>query len=259
MPVELFTDGIEPDDQEAVIWRFMHLWKFCNLMRTRELYFCRADLFDDETEGLPPEEYIPLLRPAPVDAADLDNTIGSIAQFREAFFLNCWYLVSEETIGTLRMWEKYGEVAVCSGYGLLKSALDSITGPGQPHLGLVRYGGRHHPTRWNVQRFITTKQQKYQHEQEVRAALWFPERSTITGVNRHFDKNNCPHRRPLTPPSAPEGERRRVDLQSLITGIVVSPSAPDALLSEVEWLTRQTGHSIPIRRSELAQYRFLLP
>jgi hypothetical protein len=30
--------------------------KFRDLMTMAELYFCRADLFPDEREGLPPEE-----------------------------------------------------------------------------------------------------------------------------------------------------------------------------------------------------------
>jgi hypothetical protein len=258
MSVETFTDGLEPESPEAVVWRFMEFWKLDDLMRTSTLYFCRADLFDDESEGLPPEQYIPLLVPAPVDALGVDDAIGSLAQFREAFFINCWYLFCDETLATVRMWKKCGEVAVCSRYSLLKSALDSLdSSSGRPHLGRVRYGWKH-LTGWNAQRFITTKQAKYQDEEEVRALLWLPEQSTITGVNRHFDKDNKPHRRPLTPSSAPTCQRRKVDLQALITGIVVSPLAPDPLRSEVESLNQQTGHSIPVRPSQLAQYRHLL-
>jgi hypothetical protein len=44
--VERFTDGLEPDP-EADIWRFMEIWKFQDLMTKSELYFCRADRFDD--------------------------------------------------------------------------------------------------------------------------------------------------------------------------------------------------------------------
>jgi hypothetical protein len=56
MPVELFTDALEPSDKDAVIWRFMELWKFARLLETGRLYFCRADLFEDDEEGLPPDE-----------------------------------------------------------------------------------------------------------------------------------------------------------------------------------------------------------
>jgi hypothetical protein len=59
MAVEAYPDQLEPENQDAVIWRFMDMKKFRDLVATGELYFCRADLFDDEREGLPPEETCP--------------------------------------------------------------------------------------------------------------------------------------------------------------------------------------------------------
>lgn len=253
MPVELFTDGIEPDDPDAAICRFMSIEKLKDLMETGELYFRRADLFDDEAEGLPPDEYIPMLGLDPADTLGVNHEIGSIAQFREAFFINCWYLLVEET---LAMWNRYGPVSVCSRYSLLKAALASCAG--RPHLGLVRYGSAH-LTGWNTQRFITTKRLHYRDEREVRALLWLPEQSTLTGVNRHFDANNIPHRRPLTPPRAPECQRRKVDLQALIIGIVVSPLAPDSLSSEIQSLIAGSGYCFQVRHSALTPYAHLLP
>lgn len=55
MPVEMFPDGLEPPDPDAVIWRFMDLWKFERLLNDGALYFRRADLFLDQYEGLLPE------------------------------------------------------------------------------------------------------------------------------------------------------------------------------------------------------------
>ena len=95
MSVELFTDGIEPDPG-AVIWRFLHCWKFEDLIRNSRLYFRRADLLDDDSEGLPPPEYRHVLGLHPLDIRErreLDHSIGSIAQFRESFFINCWHSV----------------------------------------------------------------------------------------------------------------------------------------------------------------------
>ena len=252
----MFTDGLEPEDQQTIIWRYMEFWKFKDLVTTQELYFCRADLFEDESEGLPPEEYLPILGLDPLlHAQELNQNIGSIAQFREGFFINCWYLFIEETA---KMWNEYGKdgVAVCSQYSLLKAALDSCAG--RPHLGLVRYGSKH-LTGWNTMRFITTKKEQYKHEQEVRALLWIPDE--YAGINRHFDENNKAYPRPLTaaPKRVPEFQRCKIDLQSLITGVVVSPYASDSILSEVEQLQRESGHSIQVMPSELMQYRHLLP
>lgn len=71
----------------------------------------------------------------------------------------------------------------------------------------------------NIFRYITTKRSKYAHEQEVRAFLWIPD--PHAGINRHFDAENRVHPLPLTPPPpyVLKGQRRKVDLEALVTGI----------------------------------------
>jgi hypothetical protein len=257
--VEAYTDQLEPEDQDAVIWRFMEMWKFRDMMVNGELYFSRADRFNDESEGLPPEEYLPILGLNPLDLRDrqeLDHSIGSAAQFREAFYISCWHLLRDETC---KMWEEYGEdgVAICSRYRLLKFALDAIGD--RAFLGLVRYGSKH-LTGWNLFRFITTKQLKYAEEREVRALLWIMD--PLAGINRHFDSENRAHSRPLTSPPPDrvlDAHRRRVDLQTLVTGIVVTPWASSTTFDEINQLVRNNGYAIPVHPSELTRYRELLP
>jgi len=258
MKVERYPDQLEPDKQDAAIWRFMNITKFRDLMTSRELYFCRADLFFDQSEGLPPEGYHPFPGLNPLDLHDkhkLDDSIGSIAQFREAFYVNCWHLFKEETCG---MWERYGQdgVAICSRYGLLKSALDAMTD--RAYLGQVRYGSQD-MTGWNLLRFIFTKRGEYADEQEVRALLWIMD--PHAGINRHIDGDNGVHPRPLTP--SPErvldGHRRQVNLQALLTGIVVTPWASSTTFEEIAQIVRNNGHAIPVEPSSLTRYRDLLP
>ena len=63
MPVQLFTDGIEPADPDVPVWRFLDIERLKDLFMTGELYFNRADRFpQDDQEGLAPEDYIPILR-----------------------------------------------------------------------------------------------------------------------------------------------------------------------------------------------------
>jgi hypothetical protein len=121
--LESYPDQLEPQNQDVVIWRFMNMRKFRDLITPGELYFCRADLFaNDEREGLAPEEYLATLGLNPFDINErrqLLNTIGSDAQFREAFYINCWHLLREETS---KMWKVYGTegVAICSRYGSIE-------------------------------------------------------------------------------------------------------------------------------------------
>lgn len=258
MAVESYPDQLEPDNTDVAIWRFMNMKKFRDLMITRELYFCRADLFSDQSEGLPPEGYHPFPNLNPLDLRDrhkLDDSIGCVAQFREAFYVNCWHLFRQETC---KMWEKYGEdgVAICSRYGLLKSALDAMVE--RACLGLVRYGPQG-MTGWNLFRFIFTKRVEYADEQEVRALLWIID--PHAGINRHIDVENRTHPRPLTPPPdrVLEGQRRKVDLQALVTGLVVTPWASSTTFDGIVQTVRNCGHIIPVMPSALTRYRELLP
>jgi hypothetical protein len=115
---EPYVDQLEPENQDAVIWRFMNLEKFRNLMVSGDLYFCRADLFreNDDREGLPPQEFLMSWGLNPLDLRErqeLINSIGSAAEFRETFYISCWHLFREETC---EMWDKYGKdgLAICS-------------------------------------------------------------------------------------------------------------------------------------------------
>lgn len=51
-PLEYFDK--EPSD-DAVIWRYLTMFKFRDLMANEELYFRRPDGFDDKAEGIPSE------------------------------------------------------------------------------------------------------------------------------------------------------------------------------------------------------------
>lgn len=261
MGLEAYPGQLEPNNQDVEIWRFMIMEKFRDLMTTSELYFSRADRFkNDEREGLPPEEHLPSLGLNPLDIKErreLLNHIGSHAQFRESFYISCWHLFREETC---KMWKEYGDqgVAICSHYRRLKTQMATMTD--RAYIGLVRYGSDHLRGKpWNLFRFITTKRLEYAGEQEVRAFLWIMD--PHAGINRHIDADNRFHPLPLTPPPSHvlDGHRRRVDLQALLTEIVVSPWASTATLDEVKQLVSAASYSIPVQQSALARYAALLP
>lgn len=252
MPVVHYYSQKEPV-ADAVIWRFMDLRKFRDLMASEELYFRRADLFDDETEGLPPEQYVQrVLGLDPWDIHDrtkLNDHLGSLAQRREMHYITCWHLYRNET---LAMWEGYGHdgVAIVSQYHLLKAALGGLID--ETHLGLIQYGASHLTNRFNAMEFITTTQLKYEPECEVRAILTCS--NPLDGGNRHIDLNNIPHPRPLPMnprhPWVPECKRRRIVLKELVQSVVISPWAEADNVEEIELWNKLKGFSAP-RHSEL--------
>jgi len=253
MPIVPYINRVEPSD-EAMIWRFIDLRKFRDLMANEELYFRRADLFPDKSEGLPPEQYaMQVLGLDPYDINDrvrLNNHLGSLAQNRESYYISCWQLHSQET---LDMWDQYGDdgVAVCSRYGLLKSAMDGLLDEG--HAGLVRYGTAHLANTFNALEFITTKQLQYSGEREVRA--WVTAIDPLAGGNRHIDFNGFPHPHPLdvNPRHAwvPECKRRRINLRSLLTDVVISPWAKEDAVDEIKLWVKLKGFPDVAKPSEL--------
>ena len=219
MPVLPYYSQKEPPP-ESVIWRFLDLRKFRDLMANQELYFRRSDLFDDKSEGLPPEQYVRrVLQLDTYDIKDevaLNHHLGSLAQTREMYFISCWYRFQKED---LAIWEQYGAdgVAVTSTYGVLKECLASL--PDDTHIGLIQYGTAHLTNRFNAMEFITTKQVKYEAECEVRAIL--TSTNPLESGDRHRDLNNFPHRVPLAlnPRHSwvHDCKRRRISLRNLGT------------------------------------------
>lgn len=258
MPVAPFVDDPEPKDATSAIWRYVEFWKLKDLVQTGQLYLRRADRLDDEHEGLPPFEYERILNLSRYELNDIrerNHDIGSLAQFRQSFYVNCWHLDIGETA---TMWARYSKdgVAIVSRYDLLKQVLDPL--PDKVMVGLIRYGSAH-LAGWNVIRFVTTKRKKYSLEREVRAMIWLTD--TGDGMNRHFDLANRAHDQPIYDPPAtlPEGIRRAIDVPSLIAEVVASPFAPAGRLGEVKALLADAGIAAAVRPSSLTRYSSLLP
>jgi hypothetical protein len=179
MPLEPYFESVEPETEDAPIWRFMRYERFCIMMETQRLYFCRSDLFDDDQEGLPPMDYIREVCSLLGPGHDADYTLQTLKEDRKGYFVLCWNLFQMETA---ELWETYGPggVAICSRYSSLKFLLGSSAD--RAYLGRVWYSAR--PKRNNTLHFIATKRPEYKTDQEVRAFIWRPEMS---------DRNPYPH------------------------------------------------------------------
>lgn len=258
MPVEPFIDIPEPQDPKSFICQYVEFWKLEDLVKTGQLYFRRADMLGDEHEGLPPSEYERVLNLSKFEFNDIrerDYTIGSLAQNRQSFYVNCWHLDNEEK-GAL--WARYAKdgVAIVSRYDLLKQILQLL--PDKVMVGLIRYGSAH-LTGWNVIQFITTKREEYSEEREVRAMIWLT--NSGDNMNRHIDLANRPHDRPIYDPPEllPEGIRRDINVGSLIQEVIISPFAPASRLEQVQELLAHKGISAPVRQSSVTRYKSFLP
>jgi hypothetical protein len=191
------------------------------------------------------------LRPLELkDELALNNTQAVNRQFSEGHYLNCWNLFEGEK---LEMWKEYAPdgVAICSRYGLLNTALDGMLDC--VHLGLVRYG-YNHLTGDNILRYIFRKRERFEGESEVRAVLCCYD--PVAGNNRHFNNLNFPNREPLDDVNprhkwVHEFKRRRIDVNALLTGIVVSPWANEEVFEDVKLWVNLKHFSCPVSVSYL--------
>ena len=79
--------------------------------------------------------------------------------------------------------------------------------------------------------------------------------------NRNIDADNRVHPRPLDayPTGSPEGVHRPVALQTLLTGIVVSPFADAQTEGSVENLLQNARCPVPIKLSALTSAQRFIP
>src|SRR5437899_352460 len=109
-----------PPDSTKVL-RYLDVFKFIDLLTTRELYFRRLDRLGDPLEGTLPQSVVDS------DFLVRQNIDTITATVRECVCVNCWYFGDED----LRMWDGYAAagtgLVIRSTIGMLKAALKSAT------------------------------------------------------------------------------------------------------------------------------------
>lgn len=179
---------------ETVIWRYMRLGPFIEMIMTQGLYQTRVSEFEDKLEGAYgfrncnlSDEVIAYLDPPRIRTARIsfDNPRSSgitlepvriedvIRQARRHTCVTCWY--AHEGLESYAMWRVYGSdsfaVAVESTVGALRAAfgiLESV------RIGSVEYAPL--PSRIdNVHELFFHKRKEYHSEREVRSVQVFPQ------------------------------------------------------------------------------------
>jgi len=237
MPLESYPqDDLQPASAHIEVWRFLPLQWFQKFLESGKLYFRRSDLFEDDQEGLPPEEYVRHVCESMGPGHSAEFSLEDLRKGRQGFFVSCW--TEHES---LEMWGKFapGGIALRSRYGLLKDALNGV--PERAMVGKVRYSTV--PHRYNTLHFITTKRPDYNREREVRALLLIPE----SGGTNPF------------PYVQAQGLSYSVDVRALVQEIVVSPRALPGTLDDIQALVKRLGYSLSVTPSTLTSYAHLWP
>lgn len=199
----------ERPDLESKLWRYMSLPKYLDLLRTGELFFCRADLLEDPFEGA--------RGMVKGDSAyESPSSIWGRTASREKYYISCWHLYEYEQA---MMWKMYangeGSVAIRSTFGALVKAL-----PNLETVGLVSYQRyrKDDPGELRTEmEYYFLKRRYFEAEREVRAVIFRDAGRKQTGL------------------------RMKIDLNDLVERVYVVPRTPKWLRDTLTGVTRQYG------------------
>lgn len=231
-----------PSDS-MIIRRYKNREYFKTLVEDEELYFGAARKYHeedfDDTEGQATdatreaeEDGTPLTTFAPAEYLEelRRNSIGR-------FFLNCWKLGTDEN---QQHWDEFGEIAIETTVGRLREA---ISYDHQLYIGMVRYVDDLVEIPSVPEAAYFYKLLKYASENEFRVV-----------VDRDPQLVYQPSKEP------PDWDfddslNISVDVEQLITRVIVRPSADDNLIQFVRDTLAENGLDVPVKRSRLDWYR----
>jgi hypothetical protein len=214
-----------PDTERNLVWRYMDLPKFLDLIQTSELHFTRLDQLEDPYEHA--------IQTAACRRKPLDG---------ETMYVNCWILSEYESAA---MWTIYGGnsgVAVQSSRWRIGSVLEPpwklegikgwrSTGSGRvQYLDNKRFAELLTTTGEPLTNVVPVfnKRMSFSHEQEFRLA-----------IGRKGEHQESSH------------VRLRVDLNDLIERIYVSPTAPAWIFNVAKRAAEKYGIEQKVTHSEL--------
>lgn len=229
-----------PEDQNVKIWRYMDFTKYVSLLESSELFFARADLFEDPYEGATSHAN-PKLRQSvyqgKIPGASFKEWSKLHEWIREWTFINCWHMNDYESAA---MWKLYAQtneaIAVQTTYKKLHACL-----PNRFYVGVVHYidyekdwmpeGNTFYP--------FLHKRKSFEHERELRAIKQdLPDNSEGIEVGK----------------SNPEsGIRVPIKTENLIEKVFISPDAPDWFYELTENVTNKFNRELEVKHSSLGK------
>jgi hypothetical protein len=235
-------------DPDTVLWRYVDLYKWLDMLQTSELHLTRADLMEDRWEGAYSDVNI-AMRPSLYgkDWAMMAPSMARIYEFgRTHTYLNCWYIGAGESYAMWKIYDAIGKgVAIRTTAGRLK---DALVGSHKPALSgakvqYVDYSTTLIPES-NLFYPYVHKRLSFSHESEYRLlTMWTPEALETDADGRAI------RMKPDVPPSF---LRETVDLNRLVEAVYVSPDAPGWAARVVEEVTGKYMTGLDICHSDLA-------
>ena len=217
-----------PEDPDTIVWKYLDLSKFLDLLLSKKLFMSRSDKFEDQYEGTfsePTYEEIKKL------AANNPDFLNYYKTHREKVAVSSWHINEYESFAMWQIFTQNSEgLAIQSTIGRLQKAVKPETNFDQ-HIGEVNYidyKKEYIPFDDLFFPFLF-KRKSFQYEREVRI---------ITDTSKSNLKLN-------------EGLKINVDINQLIEKIYIHPKSENWYKKLVIDLVERLDFDFKIEKSDL--------
>ncbi|MCO6148493.1 hypothetical protein [Flavobacterium sp. NRK1] len=222
------NDQISLPDNDTIVWKYMDLSKFLDMLLCRQLFMSRSDKFEDQYEGTFSEPTYEELKKLSEDNPEFLN---HHKYHRKNVVINSWHINEYESFAMWQIFTKNNEgLAIQSTLGRMQEAL----GPEnryEQHIGAVKYIDykREYVPLENIFFPFLFKRKSFQYEREVRII------ADLSSHNMHIN----------------EGVKANVDIHKLIDKIYIHPKSENWYKNLVIQLMQQLGFDFEIEKSDL--------
>ncbi|RTY85890.1 hypothetical protein [Flavobacterium sp. RSP15] len=217
-----------PEDPNTVVWKYLDLSKFLDLLLSQKLFMSRSDKFEDQYEGTFSEPTFEEIKKLSIDNPDFLNYYKT---HREKVAISSWHINEYESFAMWQIFTQNSEgLAIQSTIGRLQQALAPETNFNQyiGEVNYIDYKKEHIPFDDLFFPFLF-KRKSFQYEGEVRI---------ITDIGESDIKIN-------------DGLKINVDINQLIEKIYIHPKSENWYKNLVIQLVKQLGFNFTIEKSDL--------
>jgi hypothetical protein len=217
-----------PEDNNTIVWKYLDLSKFLDMLLSQQLFMSRSDKFEDQYEGTFSE---PTFEEIKKIAANNPKFLDYYKSHREKVVISSWHINEYESFAMWQIFTKNNEgLAIQSTIGRLKEALRTENRIEQyiGNVNYIDYKKEYIPFDDTFFPFLF-KRKSFQYEREVRII------SDVSAQNI----------------SVNEGLKINVDLNQLIEKIYIHPKSENWYKKLVIELVSKLDFKIEIEKSDL--------
>nr|WP_314865859.1 hypothetical protein [uncultured Flavobacterium sp.] len=217
-----------PEDPDTIVWKYLDLSKFLDLLLSQKLFMSRSDKFEDQYEGTFSEPTYEEIKKLAINNPEFLNYYKT---HREKVAISSWHINEYESFAMWQIFTQNSEgLAIQSTIGRLQKALE-------PEKNLKQYIGQVNYIDYKKEYIpfddmffpFLFKRKSFQYEREVR--IISDTSDTKLTIN--------------------DGIKINVDISQLIDKIYIHPKSENWYKNLVIQLVSQLGFDIEIEKSDL--------